>query len=56
MYKITLILLLLTGCVSEKRELVYDSDQCLEQGKRAVMLCPKYVDRCYIECREKISE
>ena len=45
----------LLGCSKQSlddRQLVYDSDQCLREGKRAVMLCPKYVDRCVIECRE----
>jgi hypothetical protein len=54
-YILTAILLatVLLGCSkSSDRQLVYDSDQCLREGKRAVILCPKYVDRCVIECRE----
>ena len=46
----------LAGCGSPDRDLVYDSDECLAAGKRAVMLCPKYMDRCVIECREKLAE
>ena len=50
------LLLLLTGCSSPDRDLVYDTDECLAKDKRAVMLCPKYMDRCVIECREKIKD
>ena len=53
LFAVLLLLSLLTGCSSREQTLVYDSDQCLEQDKRAVMLCPKYVDRCYIECRDR---
>ena len=56
LFAVLLLLSLLTGCSSQERELVYDSDQCLAQDKRAVMLCTKYVDRCYIECRDKHDE
>ena len=51
-----LLLLLLVGCVPPPdRELVMDTDDCLKDDKRAIMICPKY-GHCFIECREKIDD
>lgn len=49
---VVFFIIMITGC-GKSPDLVYDTDQCLEQDKRAVMICPRYVDRCFIECREK---
>lgn len=52
LWAVFLVLFLLLGCSSEKREHIYDTDQCYQQDKRAVMLCDS-AGRCFIECRDK---
>ena len=52
LWVIFLVLFFLFGCSSEKRQFANDSDECYEQGKRAVMLCDG-LGSCFIECREK---
>ena len=43
------VMMLLLGCHSPERELIYDTDQCLQKEMRAAMICSK--GHCYIQCR-----